>query len=313
VSRRSSLAALAVIAGLLCAPRPARAWGIPGHEVIARVAWDNLSPRTRRRVTALLERAPADADLASLRPTEGTASAQERMLFVRAAAWADLMRFDDHPARKAAYDHPGWHYINQYWPAQDASGVGVDTAGMRPDSINIVERLRALAPVVRDTSAAAADRAIALAWVMHLVGDVHQPLHCSARVTTLEPSGDAGGNTFQLDGRRRLHGYWDHAIDDAIPRQPSDVDDDAYIGRVAHAVERAVPRREVRTQIANRDEALWARSSLEKAVSDVYTPALHRGQRPPADYDLHADSVALRAAAVAGYRLADLLERLLGD
>ena len=69
-----------------------------------------------------------------------------------------------------------------------------------------------------NVNAADTTKAVALAWLLHLVGDIHQPLHCSSRVTPDEalPRGDAGGNTFRLDDNRNLHGYWDRILGEAI-------------------------------------------------------------------------------------------------
>ena len=61
-----------------------------------------------------------------------------------------------------------------------------------------VDKLQDFDKVIRDASASDKDKAIAIAWIMHLAGDIHQPLHTSARVTDLEPKGDQGGNLFLL-------------------------------------------------------------------------------------------------------------------
>jgi hypothetical protein len=99
----------------------------------------------------------------------------------------------------------------------------VDVPDIEVASENILERLEHFKTFLADTSQPAADRAIGLAWVLHLVGDVHQPLHCSARVTIREPAGDKGANDFKLDSKNKnLHAYWDSMIGKAIPRRSNE-------------------------------------------------------------------------------------------
>ena len=78
--------------------------------------------------------------------------------------------------------------------------------------------------VMRDPAASNADKAIAIAWILHLSGDIHQPLHTSARVTDTEPKGDQGGNLFLLtpegtprDKQVNLHWFWDSIVGRNIP------------------------------------------------------------------------------------------------
>ena len=124
------------------------------------------------------------------------------------------MRSDDFPERKKKYHHSLWHFTNLFWKQQN--GVAVDVTELHPEETNIVERLGFLQTDVVDNSDAS-QRAIDVAWILHLAGDIHQPLHTSARVTELEPKGDQGGNLFKLtpqgtprENERSLHGLWDN-------------------------------------------------------------------------------------------------------
>jgi hypothetical protein len=170
--------------GLVLAASPALAWDALGHEVIARIAWEHMKPETRAKAVALLRAAPADADLASL-------AADDRELFQRAATWPDIVRDEAFPARHAKYHHSNWHYTNYFWEL-DESGRPRDVDRLRPQDVNIVERLQALERSVADPGRDASERAVDLAWILHLGGDIHQPLHASARVTSTEPEGDRG-------------------------------------------------------------------------------------------------------------------------
>src|SRR5450432_1505795 len=82
----------AAVGLLSLTPGRACAWGAMGHKVVARIAWDNLKPETRAKLIAMLAAAPADADLASLRPAGAASPDNDRTFFELAATWPDLMR-----------------------------------------------------------------------------------------------------------------------------------------------------------------------------------------------------------------------------
>src|SRR5262249_20615114 len=112
-----------------------------------------------------------------------------------------------------------------------------------------LERLQFFKGLLSDASKSAPDRAIGAAWVLHIVGDVHQPLHCSARVTTQEPQGDAGGNTFKLDAANEdLHHYWDTMIDKPVPNEGKE-DNPASRLRAASAISAEHPKASVEGEL----------------------------------------------------------------
>ena len=202
------------------------------------------------------------------------------------------------------YHHPTWHYADFYWDVEN--GLPQDIPGTGPDSLNAIERIVALRATLVDSSAADTTRAVALAWLLHLVGDIHQPLHCSSRVSPDEPlpHGDAGGNTFRLDDDRNLHGYWDRILDEAIAPEPGE-DSIAYASRIAQRSERTEPR-----VTSSADVSGWAQEGLRIAQTVVYA-GVSRGTAPSADYEAEALRVSEGRIALAGYRLAALLNEAL--
>ena len=188
-------------------------------------------------------------------------------------------------------------------------------------------------------------RAIHLAWIFHLVGDVHQPLHAASRVTDRrdEREGDRGGNGFGLDEwNRNLHAFWDGALDGrfrADYRQqalatltsesnrppPSerfwtafgelrDREYEAHKNRVAAEARARHPFDDaVRASLKSGDFEAWAAESNQIVRNTLYPPYLNRGEAPPTAYADLAYDISLQRAALAGYRLADLLTNLLGD
>jgi hypothetical protein len=92
--------------------------------------------------------------------------------------------------------HPTWHHRDFYW-GQDR-GRAIDLPDLRVHPENLLERLHYFKKRLANPTVPARERAIGIVWVLHLVGDVHQPFHCSARVTAIERKGDHGGQEFAL-------------------------------------------------------------------------------------------------------------------
>ncbi|HEV2146603.1 MAG TPA: S1/P1 nuclease [Longimicrobiaceae bacterium] len=303
--KRRWIAAMA-LAGQLFA-LPAHAWDEFGHQVIARIAWENMSPQARAAAAALLSNAPEGSGLREMFPARGTDAARRRTFFVEASTWPDVVRSDRFPERRSLYHRSNWHYVNFFF--EETPQGPRDRPDLRPDTVNVVERLGVLQRWVVDLDRPSAQRATDLAWILHLVGDLHQPLHSVARVTATEPRGDQGGNLFRLDGRSTLHSYWDGAVTRAYPARPGEAEH-AHVDRVARALMERHPRSGfTEAQLAQGAYEAWARAGLETAKAQVYdTP---RGQEPDAAYREATRATAETAATLAGYRLARLLDRTL--
>jgi hypothetical protein len=309
VSRWRLLLLLSAAAAL---PSPALAWDYFGHQVVARIAWNELRPETRAAAVALLMAAPDDAHLACLLPPGvGPLLERQRTLFDRAATWPDVVRDEAFPERQARYHHGPWHYRDRFWEQPDPSQPPRERMDLPRGSESVVERLRVFSASVGDTARPAAERAIELAWILHLVGDIHQPLHTTSRVTPTEPTGDRGANMFELDEEHdNLHWYWDGAISRSL-RHPDEPEEKA-VARVAAALVADFPRASFAARLAlGSDFERWAEEGYLASTTVAYPPTLRRGQRPPGTYRQTVERVAEPAAALAGYRLAALLEEAL--
>lgn len=337
----------------LAAVAPSHAWNDFGHELIARIAWQELEPEVRSRVLALFREAPRDSLMHCLDLNQdrrrgcgrfayrlgdaGSSEDADRILFERAAYWPDLAR------QLEKYNRPTWHYIGWTW-RQGADGSAHDTDLPVPEP-NAVSQLVELARSVADTSGRADKRAIHLAWIFHLVGDIHQPLHAASRVTERrdEREGDRGGNGFGLDEwNRNLHAFWDGALDgrfradyrqqalaaltsDSNRPLPSerfwsafgelrDREYEIHKNRTAAEARARHPFDDaVRASLKSGDFEAWATESNQIVRNTLYPPDLTRGEAPPVAYADLAYDISLQRAALAGYRLADLLTKLLGD
>lgn len=308
-SRRRPRALVVALAVLLAAPVPLAAWDDVGHQVVAAIAWRHMKPETRSRVVALLRSAPADAGLASLYDELVEAGVErDRAFFMAAATWADRVRDRDRPEH--AYHRSTWHYVNYFWEQPEPGAPGVE----RPDlgtSGEVLLRLEELGEVIGNGSVAASERAIALAWVLHLVGDLHQPLHTSARITAEQPEGDRGGNLFELGEGMNLHWYWDSILGASRAKRAGETELE-YLDRLASEIEAAHPRERLEARVSPGAYEAWARESWELARTRLYPAELERGRAPSEAYREAAFGTATEAMALAGYRLAEMLDRLVG-
>ena len=165
-----SLVASLVLLTLAVLPLPANAWNIPGHMLSAAVAYQILqqeNPSTIEKVK-VLDKHPWYANQWQARLQDVPVAAHVLVLFMQAARWPDDIRIRD-----KQYHRGPWHYIN--WPFKpDGQPASVQTR--EPEPVNILTAMAENEKVVR-TETDSERKAIALAWLFHLVGDIHQPLH----------------------------------------------------------------------------------------------------------------------------------------
>jgi hypothetical protein len=261
---------------------------------------------------AMMRQAEPATQLPSLFPEDKRAmEVRAREFFRRAATWPDLIR--DVPE----LHHSTWHHRDFYW-RQDR-GLAIDLPDLLVHPENLLERLHFFRKVLANPTVPARERAIGIAWALHLVGDIHQPFHCSARVTTTERKGDHGGQDFEVAFRSpphpprerySLHAYWDDMLDRAVPRRSGERLG-AYLQRAAVLVVSHHPRAQLEPELKPGQFDAWARESVIAAQS-AYPASLRRGQEPSADYRSMGAQVALGRLALAGYRLALMLRDVAG-
>jgi hypothetical protein len=288
----------------LIAAIPSMAWNRAGHMTMAAMAYDELhrvAPATVTRVIAILWQHPQyesrwKPQIAGMNPQD-----QERFLFMLAARWPDDIRGD------AAFDHPKWHYIDYpYKP----SGQPASVLAPAPEAENMVAAFQNNVQIVQ-SSAPDDQKAVALCWIFHLMGDSHQPLHSVSLFTKRFPNGDRGGNEIFVKAdassakTENLHAYWDNIM----------LTDDRYdaAGALARALETRNSRLSLR-ELAEPHFEAWVQESFKLAVSTAYRKGKIKGGIDkdhgiplPRGYHSAARHVAERRLVLSGYRLADFL------
>jgi hypothetical protein len=309
ICRATLVVALGVIPRL-----PAQAWNRTGHEVIAYIAYSNLDPKTRLRLDALLREHPDYP-----RWVQGVSGGERsRAAFLAASFWPDTIRgdprfFDDEalptPATIGFPDmgrHQLWHYIDIPF---STDGTPFEETPRTP---NVLTQITSFRKSISDPTISPSVRAYQLAWLIHLVGDVHQPLHCAVRFTRAQRDqitnhfiGDQGGNLIVLDNGQTLHAYWDGLLGAAV--------DQVSVATLARDVRIPVKMGKKRVEMNERE---WVAESFQIAKTFVYGFDGAGTQEDPARlrnvYHTEATRIARMQAALAGYRLAAVLKSSLG-
>lgn len=186
------------------------AWNRGGHLVSGSLAWRALTQANvavRDDARRLLEVHPAFVHWQN-EIADNPGVDRGEALFMLAAAWPDDVR----RGQFKRFDRPDWHYVNfAYTPGK----APVDVFGSEPFNWQLLGQLVANLALYRDAKNTPALRAVALSWVLHLAGDLTQPLHVTAMVTKDLSAGDRGGNDLLVRASERsrkgirLHKIWD--------------------------------------------------------------------------------------------------------
>jgi len=253
--RRQLLSSLAFIIAITSAS-PALSWGRAGHQVVAEVAAEHLSSRTRAEVDRLLALEPG-ATLASV------------------STWADEAR---------SPSTAKWHYVNlpagtcRYVPERDC-----------PDGRCVVGAIEAQFEVLRSGQSDEV-RLKAFKYLVHLVADIHQPLHAGR-------SDDRGGNLYQVRAFGRgtnLHAVWDTALVERLGSSPAEL--------AAGLLRRPLPTGATLGSVAS-----WAEESCKIASSSGFYPT----RKVSTEYADQYAGLLRQRLHLAGLRLAKVLNAAL--
>jgi hypothetical protein len=270
------------------APITAHAWGAEGHQIVAQIARAYLTPAVLTKVDALLA-----GDTSNPLTPHDMASE---------AVWADVYRGAGHK------ETVQWHFVNIELDKPDLASacfnfpsLGGRAASEGPADDCITDKITEFAKALSNPATSPQERITALRYVLHFVGDIHQPLHAA-------DNHDRGGNCVQLalGGPRtqNLHSYWDTGVVEALGTDPV-----ATSRRLVAAI-----KPEQAKLWSSGGPKAWAAESFDVARRSVYTigskPGCDGGQGPiplPAGYADAAKVVVTEQLQKAGIRLALVL------
>lgn len=280
--------------GLACCLLPSGslwAWWDAGHMAIALVARDQLSPQACARVNELLA-VPMDLE-----------AAEDPL--VQASVWPDLLK------ERGVRAFDSWHYLGiPYCPA------GARVRPPREPNGQLVASVEQCLGTLGNPMAGRWEKAFMLRWLIHLVGDLHQPLHCVDRYDRSHPRGDMGGLAFAVSYGKvtNLHFLWDAGAG-LLPdlryggyRRSAEDGPSEALRALARQLQLEYPRTAF-PQLAGGSPKAWVMESHRLARNVAYQ-GIRPGQAPSAAYLARSRRVVARQLALAGYRLADLLNGL---
>jgi hypothetical protein len=252
--------------------------------VIAQMAYNHLNATTKTACDNLI---------AVSLPNNSTQS----NTFVTAACWADDF--------KTQLGTGTSHYIDLPFSLD-----GTTTSGVAIASTDVVKAIRADIIALHTTTETQANKATALRYLIHFVGDIHQPLHASTAVYSGDLNGDSGGNGFALTGPySNLHSLWDAGggfFPDSLSRPLSTTSKNTINTKVS-TIEASYPYSAGAAVIP--DPMDWAKDGQSVAQTVSYV-GVTRNTTPSASYLNTTQATTQQRAALGGHRLADLLNTI---
>ncbi len=306
---RKKLSALAVLLMALTF-RTALAWNGLGHMAVAYAAYQKLTPAEKARVAALLQLNPYYKTWLTYIPAGTSDADRDRDVFMLAATWPDEIKArdsgyagtdtppkDEPDTLNDGYDakqaHKYWHYVD--------TPLRSDKAVLPPLQVPTITQKIGVLRAALSTSEPDPLKSYDLVWLLHLVGDIHQPLHASTRVSAAQPDGDRGGNLVLVDGpAKNLHAYWDDVLGDGSTKD---------FAKAVTAAKTLPHPKAVQASDASQDD--WAAESFTIAAKNVYARPISTGLGPytlTPTYAKKAKKIARQRVALAGARLANLLK-----
>ena len=295
---RPPLLASLLLAGLLILPERGQAWGVIGHAIVADIAEHHLSHEALDQMHALLR-------------DEGFEHLDQ------VASWPDTIR-------KERPEASPWHYVaiplteNTYLPDRDCKQG--DCA---------IEAIRRFTAILADRSQTALARREALKFLVHIVGDLHQPLHGADNAGDHEGGlvrVDYFGQTIAGDRPLDLHWTWDTIILEhhlGLKEDPAGAPNSQAKRAAAiegNEIDRLLGRKLAAQAGRSDDPAIWAMESHDAAKKWVYPGLVAAGAAPPATpivlgeaYQARSWPVVEERLELGGLRLAALLNKALGS
>lgn len=269
-------------------------WGPTGHFIIARVA----------EVELMKSHNPLYQKLIELLKVIGSFTKEKEHPFVESACYVDDIKAINWKAFNA------FHFYDLYIPGDGKNNE--DLKKLPKSKVNMASAVADARETLRNTRKTQVDdrlgKSIMLRFLIHLVGDVHQPLHAVSRVSKQHPQGDAGGNAFELSKpKSKLHTYWDKTL--GFYSEVKAPLSDGHFTKVREAAEQLMskyPRKDLADDLKIELVSKWIEKGKNLAKDFAYKGIEEGGEATEA-YRQAAKPVIERQLILGGYRLADLI------
>ena len=253
-------------------------WNALGHRLVAQIAYDHMTDHAKQVFNQY------NQAMDKIYKPQG---------FVDAAVWLDTLRYQD----------VSWfatmHYIDLPF-SQDSSQLPT------MQKINALWAIEKANTLLFNKYATDFDKGMALRVVLHVVGDLHQPLHAATRVSAQFPQGDRGGNLVPLGGNhvaKNLHAYWDRGAGMLTTKRRYNL---TQLAKRAANIEQRRPCQKTGIDL---NPVHWAEESHALAVNKAYKE-LPENSIPDKHYQRLTQKIAEQQLALAGCRLGALLNQM---
>ncbi len=267
---------------------PAAGWWQLGHVLVAEIGFEGLTGMERSHANAI---ARGTGELFGFAPD-----------MVESAVWMDDLKAMGFTAFN------NWHFVDTPYLLP-----GSNVTPPPPQEANLTWALQQMRDAFRTSRASSGSRALALRALVHLVGDMGQPLHSVSLFSDAFPQGDGGGNGFRVTYNgmpTNLHSFFDSGafrLNDTLSQPMTRVQLLRVSGLVTDIMTR-YPRSSFDAKSLAFDPEQWAKDSLANAIQVVYL----NGQLAPnsvlsEEYVSNAFALCERMIALSGYRLQTVL------
>ncbi len=270
---------------LMSLSSPIFAWASTGHRIIADIAYSRLTPSSKQRVDKLTYRM--------------FKSGSGRNRFLRASVWPDQLKL------QGVHAFDSWHYINT--PYSSDGQALPDNA--KANKENVAWAIQQSYSVITNRKAQPREKAMFLSFLVHFVGDAHQPLHCITRYNKSYPEGGLGGNLVPIRTpyEKTLHSYWDNGVGlfhIKGQRYPLSY---RLVGQMAKQISTEYPPAFFQGKAKNMSPYEWTHDCFLLAKKHAYKIKAYG--TPSSAYVKMGQKIVKQQIALSGYRLASMLNQ----
>jgi len=290
----------------------AQAWNAAGHHIVGAIAYYTLqkdNPTALSKAVAILKHHPWYIDQTKWpEKLKGVASENmDAVIFMLASTWPD-----DIKSGNTGFEmHKNWHYADNPYVKP-----GSTVTGKPLPSPNAFDAYKEMTQVVQSNASDSA-KAVALSWMLHVIGDIHQPLHSVEMYSNEFPKGDLGGNILCVTADSKstnLHAFWDDLLgkgslsfEDCIVQAKSLITSFPANKLPELAQNKTIEDWSTKESLAIAIQDVYQNGTLAYAVKSPEEKGCENGPALPKEYIDHAHAIAERRVALAGLRLEEYI------